>query len=99
MVAFISTEEIENSPEWNPNLTPPPLTVAEAIQAVKNYVKTPDNLGSVNEIEIRQVPKHEKNWHYLIKIANESMKSKYDVYVVLMNGTVIPAIIEPQGYK
>jgi hypothetical protein len=99
MVAFISTAEIENSPEWNPNLAPPPLTVGEAIQAVKDYVKTSETLGPVNEIEIRQVPKYEKNWHYLIKVANESMKSKYDVYVVLMNGMVIPAIIEPQGYK
>ena len=32
-------------------------------------------------------------------IANDSMITKYDVYIVLMNGVVIPAIIEPQSYK
>jgi len=45
------------------------------------------------------VPRHGKQWHYLIKVANESLRSKYSVYVVLMNGVVIPAMIEPEGYK
>jgi len=96
MVAFISMEDIKNNPEWNPNLGTPPLTVSEAIQAVKNFIKI---LAPIKEIEIRQVPKHEKQWHYLIKVANDSMKSKYSIFVVLMNGTVIPAMIEPQSFK
>lgn len=99
MVAFISMKDIGNSPEWNPNLSHPPLTVGEAIQAVKDFNKKSDTFGSIKEIEIRPVPKHEKKWHYLIKVTNDSMKSKYDIYVVLMNGLVIPGIIEPQGYK
>jgi len=96
MVAFIDMEDIKNNPEWNPDLGAPPLTVSGAIQAVKTLITMP---GSIKEIEIRQVPKHKKQWHYLIKTANESMKSKYSIYVVLMSGVVIPAIIEPQGYK
>ena len=95
MVAFINVKDIENSPEWNPESTPPPLTVAEAIQAVKSSFKT----GDVKEIELRVVPKYENKWHYLIKTSNEAMKSKFSTYVVLMNGVIIPAIIEPQGYK
>lgn len=96
MVAFISMEEIHGNPEWDPNISEPPLTVSGAIKAVKAFIKVS---GSINEIEIRQVPRHKKKWHYLIKITNDSMKSKYSIYVVLMNGTVIPAIIQPQGYK
>jgi len=96
MIALISPEDIHNNPEWNPNLEVPPLTVSAAIQAVKNFTKI---LNPINEIEIRAVPKYKKKWHYLIKIADESMKSKYDIFVVLMSGKVIPAIIEPQGYK
>lgn len=96
MVAFISIEDINNNPDWNPDLGAPPLTVGEAIQAVKDFIKS---TKPIKEIEIRSVPKHEKKWHYLIKIANDAMKTKYDIYVVLMSGKVIPAIIEPQGYK
>lgn len=95
MVAFISVKDIDSSPEWNPELTLPPLTVGEAIQAVKNSFK----IGAIKEIEIRPIPKHKKKWHYLIKVANDEMKSKLSTYVVLMNGIVVPAIIEPQGYK
>jgi len=96
MVAFISKKDINNNPEWNPDLGAPPLTISGAIQALKNFIKIS---GPIKEIEIRQVPKHDKQWHYLIKVSNDSMKSKYSIYVVLMNGVVIPAIIEPQSYK
>jgi len=96
MIAFISVEDIKSNPEWNPDIDSPPLTVSDAIHAVKTFIKI---TRPIKEIEIRQVPKHEKQWHYLIKVANDSMKSKYSIYVVLMNGKVIPAIIEPQSYK
>ncbi len=99
MVAFISMKDIKSNPEWNPNLTAAPLSVAEAIQAVKHFVKTSGTLNAIKEIEIRNVPKHDKQWHYLIKVVNNSMNSKFDIYVVLMSGKVIQGIIEPQGYK
>jgi len=95
MVAFISVKDIADSPEWNPELTPPPLTVGEAIQALKHSFE----IGAIKEIEIRLVPKYEQKWHYLIKTTNDEMRSKISTYVVLMNGIVVPAIIEPQGYK
>ncbi len=99
MVAFLDKNEINASPIWNPDLTPIPLTVDEAIQAVKEFTKDAPVSGAIREVEIRPLPKHEKHWHYLIKIADESMITKFAIYVVLMDGTVIPAMIEPQGYK
>ncbi len=99
MVAFIDEKDIDNSPEWNPNSSPLPLTVDKAIQSVIDFTKTSQTPSTIREIEIRTVPKHETHWHYLIKIANDAMKTKYNIYVVLMDGKVIPAIIEPQGYK
>ena len=95
VVAFIDPQAIEDSPEWNPDMAPPPLSVGDAIERARAYNKT----GAVEEIEIRQIPKHAGKWHYLLKIADEAKKSGHDVYVVLMNGKVIPAIIEPQSYK
>jgi hypothetical protein len=38
---------------------------------------------------------YKNKWHYLIKTANSAMRFKYNIYVVLMNGKVVPAIIEP----
>ena len=86
MVAFISEKDIDDSPVWNTNLTPPPLTVGEAIQAVKKFNKTTDAFSDIKEIEIRPVPEHETKWHYLIKVANDAKRSKFDIYMVLMNG-------------
>ncbi len=99
MVAFISEKDINSSPEWNPNIEVPPLTVFQAIKAVRDLNKPSNFTGAIKEIEIRPVPKYDKHWHYLIKIKNDARKTKYDIYVVLMNGKVIPAIIEPQTYK
>ncbi len=96
MVAFISMEDIKGNPEWDPSISEPPLTVSGAIQAVKAFIKVS---VSINEIEIRQVPRHKKQWHYLIKTTNDSIKSKYSIYVVLMHGTVIRAITQPDGYQ
>lgn len=99
MVAFISKKDINSSPQWGPVSGALPLTVAEAMQAVKDFTKNPDIYSSIKEIELRPVPKHEMHWHYLIKVANDEMKTQYNIYVVLMNGKVIPALIEPAGYK
>jgi len=96
MVAFISEEVMQNNPEWNPENDAPPLTVVEAIRAVKSLTKT---LKPIKEIEIRRSANYKNKWHYLIKSADSSMSSDFDIYVVLMSGKVIPGIIEPQGYK
>jgi len=99
MVAFINMEDVNNIPKWMPGNNAPPLTVAEAIEAVNSFNNMQKTTKPIAEIEIRQIPKHKGNWHYLIKVTNNTMKSKYDIYVVLMSGKVIPAIIEPQSYK
>ncbi len=95
-VAFIPKEEINKNPEWDPALSEPPVSVLDAIQAIKEFSKTP---VIIDEIEIRQVPRHQGQWHYLIKVSNDAMKYKFSIYVVLMSGKVIPAIIEPETYK
>ena len=103
IVALIFEKDVNDSPQWNPLEDAPPLSIANAINAIKKHFlehnQTLDSL-SVTEIEIRQVPHHKKHWHYLIKI-----KSKIDhllkntFYVVLMDGKVIPAIAEPKSFK
>jgi len=100
VVAFINEDDITNSPMWSPDTDPLPLTITGAIQAVRDFTKQSKITGSVKEIEIRTVNNHPGYWHYLIKIAaNSANKNKYNIYVVLMDGKVIPAFIEPETYK
>lgn len=103
LVAFINQNDIENYPLWHSLTEAPPLSISEAIQAVKKLYKSHnDKLGTeaVREIELRVMPHHKKYWHYLIKMkGDDNGKQKYQVYVVLMNGKVIPAIMETESYK
>ena len=103
LVAFIRESDLENYPQWNPVKEAPPLTINKAIQAVHDYHKKNNAelaTETVNEIELKKMTRHEKYWHYLIKIKiNGSDDAKYQVYVVLMNGKVIPALTETESYK
>ena len=99
MVAFVDQANIDASPAWNPGVSPIPLPVDEAIQSVKAFNKASDNAAAIEEIEIRKIPGDEQHWHYLVKIADDRMTTKYSVYLVLMTGKVVPAIIEPESYK
>lgn len=103
LVAFINESDLENYPLWHPVKEAPPLSVSKAIQAVHDFhKKNNENISAetVKEIELREITRHENYWHYLIKIKiNNDKKSKFQVYVVLMNGKVIPALTETESYK
>lgn len=103
LVAFIRESDLENYPQWQPVKEAPPLTIREAIQAVHAYhKKNRTELASeaVKEIELKKIKRHENYWHYLIKIQIKAAPDvKYQVYVVLMNGKVIPALTEIESYK
>jgi len=99
MIAFISEQHIKDNPEWNPDTGAPPLTVLQAIKAVRGFSKSSNISGAIKEIELRPVPKNGNHWHYLVKVENNATKAKCDIFLVLMSGEVIPAIIEPQAYK
>lgn len=103
IVAFINEGDVNDSAQWNPLEDAPPLSVTSAIEAVKQqYLKQNKTLASlsVREIEIRQVPQHKNYWHYLIKVKSKVGDTfKNTFYVVLMDGKVIPAIVEPKSFK
>jgi len=100
VVAVISENDINNSPMWNPDIDAPPLSVKDALHSIRDFNKQSKTTYSVKEIEIRTIKRHPGYWHYLIKtVPNDMNMHKYDVYVVLMDGKVIPAIIEPESYK
>ena len=103
LVAFIRESDLENYPQWNPMKEAPPLTISKAIKAVHDYHKKNNAelaAETVNEIELKKMTRHEKYWHYLVKIkVNGNDGTRYQVYVVLLNGKVIPALTETESYK
>jgi hypothetical protein len=100
VVALIDIDDIDNSPKWNADVDPVPLSVDAAIKAIRDFIKQPGTIGAIREIEIRTIKKYPGHWHYLIKtVASDPGSHGYDVYVVLMDGKVIPAIIEPESFK
>ncbi len=103
LVAFINDSDLKNYPQWQPVKEVPPLTISKAIQAVHNFHKKNNEkivAETIEEIELREIPRYDSFWHYLIKIKiNDNKDSKHQVYVVLMNGKVIPALIETESFK
>lgn len=98
VVTVINIEDINNSPKWNPGFDPLPLSVDGAIQSIRDFIKQPNMLGTIEEIEIRTIKNYPGYWHYLFKVAtNDTNSSGYKMYAVLMNGKVIPAFIEPDA--
>jgi hypothetical protein len=69
------------------------LTACTASATVKGNLLLP----GIHEglLSTSSLLKYKNKWHYLIKTANSAMRFKYNIYVVLMNGKVVPAIIEP----
>jgi hypothetical protein len=100
VVAVINIEDIDNSPMWNPGFDPLPLSVDGAIQSIRDFIKQPNVIGAIEEIEIRTIKNYPGHWHYLFKMTtNDTNSSGYKMYAVLMNGKVIPAFIEPDAIK
>lgn len=97
MVAFVPTADIVSSPEWNADTSEPPFSVAQAIRAVREFEG--GHLEPVREIELRPIPESPTRWHYLVKTSNSAKTTRFDIYVVLMNGEVIPAMIEPESVR
>ena len=103
LVAFIDENHIKDYPLWHPLTEAPPLSVQAAIMAVKNLQNSNDKSSTVkaiSEIELRELAHHKDYWHYLVKTkTGNDDESRIEVYVVLMNGKVIPAAIETESYK
>ena len=103
LVAFIQQGDIADYPLWQPLNEEPPLSINKAIQAIGAQYETHQKklaADAISEIELREIAHRKGYWHYLVKIKiDDGSKSKFQIYVVLMNGKVIPAITKTESYK
>ncbi|MGD2075153.1 MAG: hypothetical protein PVI91_15090 [Gammaproteobacteria bacterium] len=102
VVAFIKEEDIDKTLQWAPFQGPPPLTLADALEAVQEYmVANPELRDAVpTEIELKRIPQHEKHWHYLVRMqSGGGGKPRAWFLIVLMDGNIIAGLREPEGIK
>lgn len=102
VAAFINEEDIDGMPPWVPFEGPPPLAIADALAAVREYIAPDPELAGaqLTEIELRRIPHHEIHWHYVVRMkARTGDKAHSWFFIVLMNGKIIPGLREPEGIK
>ena len=102
IVVFINENDIDETLSWLPESGLPPLSMAEALNAVRQQLAA-DQVGTaaeLREIELKQIPHHPRQWHYLVKMTIREGDEKIPSYfVVLMNAKVMPALPRPDSLQ
>ena len=104
IVVFLRDGDIAASPKWQPAEGGPPLTIAGALEHVRQWIaEDPRLMGAeIYEIELKPIHGHEQEhrWYYLMQLrAVKDGKRKAFYAAVLLNGKVVPAIAEPAAIK
>ncbi len=102
VVINVDKKDLDNDVRWIPFEGAPPLVVADALDLVRADLAKYPTLkdATLKEIQLRRIPHHENNWHYMVVMQTMDDGSPVlHYYVVLMTGKVIPAIREPESYK
>jgi len=102
VVAFLDETDIDKRSYWEPFTGVPPLSMTDALGAIHDHLAADPELGkaTLSGIELKQIPHHERYWHYLVKLQtrmDDKPHSRY--FIVLMNGKVIPGLMEPETVK
>ena len=100
IVVFINEGDIAENRNWNPQSEAPPLSMTGALSAVRNTMAAEEGAPAAEllEIELKQIPHHPLQWHYLVKMTTRDGGEQIPSYfVVLMNAKVIPALPRPES--
>ncbi len=102
VVVFINKKDIDKSLQWYPFKGAPPLTMTDMLTKMKKYLasgKIALSGARITGIELKQIPHHKDNWHYLVKLKSNKKTIRYYYFIVLMNGKIIPAVKEVESFK
>lgn len=102
IVAFVEENDMDAASKWQPSEQTPPVTVQKLTHSIFEYMATEKGVENieVEEIDLRQMPRHKEQWHYIVKMKvenNHEIEHRY--FLVLMNGKIFPAIREPESIK
>lgn len=99
IIVAINESDIDKTLSWMPESGAPPLTIVGALDAVRKKIgiNGAEPVAELLEIELKQIPHHPLQWHYLVKMINRHGGEQTPVYfIVLMNAKVIPALPRPE---
>jgi hypothetical protein len=99
VIAYLHERDIDKEPQWTPFEGPPPLSIADALEAVHGYINADAEFAdaALTGIELKPIPHHAMHWHYLVKVRFKlDGKPRPHFFVVLMDGKVISAIKRPE---
>ena len=102
VATFINEDDIDSVTPWVPFDGPPPLTTADALALVQEFIGRDTEIADseLRAIELRRIPHHELHWHYVVRMKTRTRdKPRSQFFTVLMNGKIIPGITEPEGIK
>jgi hypothetical protein len=104
LVLFLPNEDIAASPQWLPAEGTPPLNIAEAMAHLKKWMTDAPRYrkAEIHEIELKPIRHHEQEhrWYYLFQLRHPGGGQSKAIYAaVLLNGKVVPAIVEPSSIK
>ena len=103
VVAYIDKHEFDTTQQWSPFDSQPPLSVYDALQTVLHHLQSDYHFAHarLSGIELKQVPKHENYWHYLVRAEYLNQRNVFEThyYVVMMDGKLFTALREPEAVK
>ena len=100
VIAYLHESDINEGPQWTPFESPPPLPIADALDAVHRYINSDAGFthAALTGIELKPIPHHPMHWHYLVKVRFKlDGRPRPHFFVVLMDGKVISAIKRPES--
>lgn len=104
LVVFLPNADIVASPPWLPIEGAPPLSIAAALGHLKQWMSGDSRYqgAEIHEIKLTPIRHHEQEhrWYYLIQLFHPDDRTRKAIYAaVLLNGEVVPVIVEPTSIK
>ena len=104
IVVFLHDEDIAAGPQWRPSEGAPPLTIEAALRHLRVWIANDKRLDGAefHELELKPIHGHsqEHRWYYLVQLSHtDGGHGKPRYAVILFNGKVVPAMVEPASIK
>jgi hypothetical protein len=97
IVLYLSEDQINAIPEWQPGEGKPPMSLEEAVSHALAWIGRDTSLAGAQIYEVKYKPVHNyeklNRWYYLVELRMDAGKKRF--VAVLPGGQVVSAIEEP----
>ena len=104
IVVFLNPADVDAAPRWSPGEGPPPVTIDRLINQIRTsgLLESDGTTLHIQEIKLKklELEPEVQTWYYLVRLDGDSASDRGKKYVaMLLNGTIVPALVEPQSIK